>query len=521
MKELYPDPRQGGLDCPDLQRRDFVKWGLALGGGCLLSAGGLPLGLRALAADAPLAYGTGERMFFSGCTVNCGTQCALRVFVKDGRISRVESDDAEDGPGGRAMRACSRGRSMRQLTYSPDRIKTPMRRVPGSKRGEGRFEAISWEEAIQTIAKEWVRVLDKYGPEAVYRKYGSGTTSSAMCRRDEWVRLANLMGGSLNEYGTYSTAQIRNSMPYMYGAQEGNTVNDMVNSKLIVMFGCNILETRQGGGGLSYELLEAWREGKARVIMVDPRYSDSMAKLGDEWVPIRPGSDAALAAGIAYVLIAEKLADQAFLDKYCVGFDEEHMPEGVPPGNSYKSYILGQGPDGLPKTPEWAAAVTGYPADKIVRLAREIGQAKPACIFQGWGPQRHFNGETSTLAISALAALTGNVGVAGGGPGGSESMSAIPFNYLPTGTNPVKTTISFFTWVNAVQDYTQVTARKLGLRGKDKLDCGIKFMWNSSGNSLINQHSDINATKKILQDESACEFIVVVETRLTSSAMFA
>ena len=255
--------------------------------------------------------------------------------------------------------------------------------------------------------------------------------------------------------------------------------------------------------------------------MVDPRYSDSMAKLGDEWVPIRPGSDGALIAAIAYVLMNEGLVDQPFVDTHCLGFDEEHMPEGVPAGNSYRAYIMGEGPDKTVKTPQWAETITGYPAEKIIRLAREIGSTKPCCVIQGWGPQRHANGDTMSRSIAMLAILTGNVGIAGGGSGSAESVSQIGFPRMPEGTNPVKTRISFYTWVNAIDDYTQVTAKKMGLRNKEKLDHGIKFLWNSSGNALINQHSDINGTRKILEDESKCECIVVVENRMTASAKFA
>lgn len=502
----------------------MLKWCTALGGGALLqglTGGLLPQGLCSAFAATPTQYAEGESVVYTGCTVNCGSQCTLRAMVKDGRIVRIETDPTEDGEHNRGIRACLRGRSMRQYVYSPDRIKYPMRRIPGTARGEGKFERISWDEALDTVAKEWLRVLDTYGPEAVHRQYGSGTTSSGITRRNEWLRLANLLGGHLDEYGTYSTAQIGAAMPYLYGANQGNTISDMAHSKLIVMFGCNILETRQSGGGLSYELYEARRKGNARIIMVDPRYSDSMAKLGDEWVPIRPGSDGALAAAIAHVLITENLADQSFLDKYCLGFDEAHMPASIPAGNSYKSYILGQGSDATPKTPQWAAGITGYPADKIVRLAREIGSAKPCCIIQGWGPQRHANGDTISRSIAMLAVLTGNVGISGGGSGSSEGMSQINFPRLPDGANPVKTKISFFTWINAIDDHTQVTATKMGLRGKEKLDHGIKFLLNTSGNALINQHSDINATREILADEKKCECIVVVETRLTSSALFA
>lgn len=504
----------------NVSRRDVLKWCVALGGACMLPVGmGLPFGLAAARAES--RYGEGEQLFFSGCTVNCGSQCTLKVFVKNNRINRVETDSSPDASDNRGIRACLRGRSMRQLTYSPERVKYPMRRIPGSKRGEGRFERISWEEAIQTIAREWVRIRAAYGPEAIHRMYGSGTTSSGITRRNEWMRLANLFGGHLDEYGNYSEAQIMHGMPALYGSYEGNTTSDMANSKLVVMFGSNIMETRQSGGGLSYELMEARRKGNARIIVVDPRYSDTVAKVGDEWVPIRPGSDGALSAGIAFVLISENMVDQAFLDTYCIGYDEDSIPEGIPFGNSYKSYILGDGPDGIAKTPEWAASITGYPAEKIIRLAREIGAAKPCCILQGWGPQRHANGETLSRSIAMLAILTGNVGISGGNTGSIENMVQINFPRMPEGSNPVQTKISFYTWLNAVDDYTQVTAAKMGLRGKDKLDCGIKFLWNSSGNALINQHSNINATKNILGDESKCEFIVVVETRLTASAMFA
>lgn len=309
----YSDSTPPLLAHREVTRREVLKWCTALGGASLLPlGGGLPLGLARAATQPP--YGAGEQCFYSGCVVNCGSQCTLRAFVKDGRVTRVETDNSDDGPNNRAIRACLRGRSMRKYTYSPDRIKYPMRRVPGAKRGEGKFERISWDEALDTVAKEWVRVLNTYGPESIHRMYGSGTTSSGMTRRNEFFRLANMLGGHLDEYGTYSTAQISAAIPYLYGINAGNTINDMANSKLIVMFGCNILETRQSGGGLSYELFEARKKGNARIIMVDPRYSDSMAKLGDEWVPIRPGSDGALIAAIAYVLMNEGLVDQQFVD---------------------------------------------------------------------------------------------------------------------------------------------------------------------------------------------------------------
>ena len=98
--------------------------------------------------------------------------------------------------------------------------------------------------------------------------------------------------------------------------------------------------------------------------------------------PIRPGSDAALVAGIAWVLIDENLVDQPFLDKYCVGYDEKTLPASAPPKSDYKNYILGNGPHGLAKTPAWASRVTGVPVSTIVRLARELGEATAAALTE-------------------------------------------------------------------------------------------------------------------------------------------
>lgn len=154
--------------------------------------------------------------------------------------------------------------------------------------------------------------------------------------------------------------------------------------------------------------------------------------------PIRPGTDAALVNGLAYVAITENLVDQAFLDKYCVGYDEKTLPASAPKNGHYKAYILGEGPDGVAKTPEWASQITGVPADKIIKLAREIGSTKPAFISQGWGPQRHANGEIATRAISMLAILTGNVGINGGNSGAREGSYSLPFVRMPTLENPIR-----------------------------------------------------------------------------------
>lgn len=488
----------------------------------------LPISPTAQAQTATTAGSatTPERIVWSACTVNCGSRCPLRMHVVDGVIKYVETDNTGlDKFGEHQVRACLRGRSMRRRVYNPDRLKYPMKRV--GKRGEGKFEKITWDEAYTIIADSLKRLVKQYGNEAIYLNYGTGTLGGTVTK--SWppaatlvARLMNCYGGYLNHYGDYSTAQIAAGLNYTYGGwADGNSPSDIVNSKLVVLFGNNPMETRMSGGGVTYHLTEARARSNTHMILIDPRYTDTAGGREDEWIPIRPGTDAALVSALAYVLITEKMVDQPFLDKYCVGYDEKTLPAGAPANSHYKAYILGDGADKTPKTPQWAAEITGIPVNKIVQLAREIGQTKPCCISQGWGPQRHANGELVSRAIAMLPILTGNVGINGGNTGAREGSYSFPFVRFPTLDNPVKTSISMFMWTDAITRGPQMTAKRDGVRGKDKLDVPIKFIWNYAGNCLVNQHSDINRTHDIFQDDKQCEMIVVIDNHMTSSAKYA
>ncbi|EKK3982889.1 dimethylsulfoxide reductase subunit A [Cronobacter sakazakii] len=511
-----------------ISRRTLVK-STALGG-LALAAGGisLPFGVRQVAAAVGQAISApDERVVWSACTVNCGSRCPLRMHVVNGEIRYVETDNTggDDYDGLHQVRACLRGRSMRRRVYNPDRLKYPMKRV--GKRGEGKFVRISWDEALDTIAQGMKRIISDYGNEAIYLNYGTGTLGGTMTR--SWppgktllARLMNCCGGYLNHYGDYSSAQIAAGLSYTYGGwADGNSPSDIENSKLVVLFGNNPGETRMSGGGVTYYLEQARAKSQARMIVIDPRYTDTAAGREDEWIPIRPGTDAALASAIAWVLITENYVDQPFLDNYCVGYDEKTLPPGAPANGHYKAYILGDGPDGTAKTPAWAAPITGIPEARIIKLAREIGEAKPAFIAQGWGPQRHSNGELACRAIAMLPILTGNVGIHGGNSGAREGSFSLPFERMPTLQNPVETSISMFTWTDAIERGPSMTATADGVRGKEKLDVPIKMIWNYAGNCLINQHSQINRTHEILQDDKKCELIVVIDCHMTASARYA
>ena len=508
-----------------LSRRSFMKWSAALGGTAALASvvgDGAPTVVEA-SRDLPP---TPDKIVWNSCMVNCGSRCPLRLHIKDGTIVRVDTDNVGEDElyGMHQLRSCVRGRSIRQRVYNPDRLKYPMKRV--GKRGAGEFERITWEEAFDTIAAKLRDVVEDYGNEAVYIQYATGALGGTVSK--SWppgsspiARLMNCYGGFLNHYGTYSSAQTAMAMPYTYGGASNNTIDSIVHSKLIVYFGNNPAETRMSGGGIIYHLQQFKREGNARMIVIDPRLSDTAVSVADEWIPIRPGTDAALVSALAYVMISENLHDQEFLDRYTVGFDREHMPEGYEDVDSYKDYVLGTGEDATPKTPEWAAAITGIPAARIVQLAREIALAKPCYISQGLGIQRHANGEQQTRAIAMLAILTGNVGVMGGGTGIRDGAFRIGMTGFPTLENPVQTSISVFMWPDAIVRPTEMTALNAGVRGKEQLEVPIKFIWNYAGNCMINQHSDTNGTRAMLEDESLVEMIVVIDNHMTPSAKFA
>ena len=502
----------------NVTRREFIQTSVAVTGAAAV-AGSITLPFAASATTAPAADAS-ETYSYSACLVNCGSRCPLKVHVKEGVITKIATETIYDDSvfGEHQIRPCLRGRSVRWRTYNPDRIKYPMLRT--GKRGEGKFKRISWDEATTIVADKLKQTIEKHGNEAIYYQYGSGTTGANLQGRNACKRLLSQLGGFLDQHGTYSTAQINTVMPYIYGGVKESLLSEIKNSDLVVMFGHNLAETRMSGGGQFYETLHALEQSKARVIIIDPRMTDSVTTLDAEWIPIYPGTDGALVAALGYVLIKENLTDEDFLKQYCVGWDATTLPESAPANASYKDYILGNGDDATPKTPAWASEITGISETRIIQLAREIGNARAAWISQGWGLQRTANGEQASRAVMMLPLMTGNIGKAGTNTGawGGNVKYSVPGFAIP---NPVKTVIPCFMWTDAIFRGTEMTAKNAHVLGKERLDTNIKFLWNYASNVMLNQHSDSNKTHTILQDESMCEFVLVWETHMTASAKYA
>ncbi len=511
-----------GMTINEVSRRSFVKGTTAAA--TALAFGGILLDDMFEKVEPAVAAEMNkeseeETVVQSHCSCNCASRCPLWMHVKDDEIQWIQSeteawDDVEDS----RQRACLRGRSVRRWINDPDRLKYPMKRV--GKRGDGEFERITWDEAVQTIAEKLQYTYDNYGPEAVYWTLGSGVYS--LTGRPIGRMLA-CTGGYLDYYGTYSAAQITFIAPYMWGTKTASTPAAIQDSDLVLCIGWAPSDTMMGSTGESKHGYN-WAHrtnSEAKYIHIDPRFSDTKCNNDDEWIPIRPSTDAALVAAIAHVLIEENLIARDFLETYCIGFDEATMPAAYQGKDmSYESYVMGKGYDKIEKTPEWASEITLIPAERITKLAHELAEAKAPFVAQYYGVQRHSNGELSCLAVSLLPLLVGKLGQPGTSSGldvGSYSFS-IPWI---TGNNPCKSKISIFTWADAIDHGHEMTALHDGVQGTDQLSTDIKFLVEYGGNCFTNQHSDANKAHDILVDESKCEFILVFETLMNDAAKYA
>jgi len=437
---------------------------------------------------------------------DCGGRCPLRVHVKDGVITKIEGDDyAEPGQ----LRACLRGRAYRHWIYHPDRLKHPMKRV--GERGSGKFEPISWDEAVETIVSELKRVKETYGNSAIF--YGGGGHLGALHTSGPIATLLAQFGGYTTAYGNISSEGSVYAVMTSYGdVMVGHSRPDFLNSKLIIMWGWDPVRMISGTDCI-YNLIQA-RDAGIKIISIDPRYHDSAQTLASEWIPIIPGTDTAMMVSMAYVMIKENLQDQAFLDKYTIGFDK------------FRDYALGI-EDGVEKTPAWAEKICGVPAATIERLAREYATTKPAALMDCQGPARSAMGEQYNRCAILLTAMTGNIGKHGGSACGG--LMGIPIGHMfrsagiPGMRNPteaggpsIRGTLDLnLRLVRRFHVNTMWEGFLKGTAGGYPAD--IKMAWFAGGNAL-NQRANIN---KGVQAINGLEFVVAQDLFITTTARYA
>ncbi|MBR5474302.1 MAG: molybdopterin-dependent oxidoreductase, partial [Lachnospiraceae bacterium] len=269
----------------------------------------------------------------ASCWHNCGGRCLNKALVVDGVVIRQKTDDThEDTPDYPQQRACVRGRAQRQHVFSPDRLKYPMKRKnwnPGDGekhpelRGKDEWVRLSWDEAVEMVADEIHRIIQKYGNESVLIPGGS-----------ECQALMATLGGYRSCWGTNSRGSYT-STPGKCGfwPQANEGINDRIelrNSDIIILHACN--PAWSSAGNPAYHLLQIKKHNpKAEFISIDPIYNDSAALVDAKWIPCRPSTDTAFLIGLAHTVYTldaagEKLMDWDFLNTHALGFDQDHMP---------------------------------------------------------------------------------------------------------------------------------------------------------------------------------------------------
>lgn len=341
-----------------------------------------------------------DGVFPSVCSLDCPDMCGLLVHKKDGKITKVTGNPEHPVTQGAI---CNKVRNMTARIYDPKRLTYPMKRVDA--KGEGKFERITWEEAIGTIAEKWKKLIAEHGAESIlpYSFYGNmGILNAEGMDR----RFFHRLGASQLER-TICTAAGTIGYAYTMGGSYGTDPEETTETKLFIFWGCNAVSTNMH----QVTLAEKARKKGAQVVVIDV-HKNQTGRWADWFIPILPGTDTALALGLMHVLFAENMIDETFLADHTFGHEElrEHV----------KQY-----------DPASVSSITGVPVEDIYKLARMYGTASPSFIRIGNGPQHHDNGGMFVRTVACLPALTGQWHVRGGGAiKGNSGYSAVNFQAL-------------------------------------------------------------------------------------------
>ena len=318
------------------------------------------------------------------CPHDCPDTCSILTTVEDGKAIAVRGNP--DHPFTRG-RLCVKVNNYEERVYSDKRLLYPLKRV--GPKGSKQFQRISWDEAIETIAKRWKSIIETDGAQAIlpYSYLGTQGIINGLNVGDP---LFNKLGATVSER-TFCDSGSCTAYMMTIGPTPGVDPESFVHSKYILLWACNTLGTNSH----HWPFIEQAKKAGAKLVVIDPVRTRT-ARLADWHIPIRPGTDAALALAMIHVIIKENLVDRDYIDKYTVGYDE--LAERA---STY--------------TPEFAAQETGIPVEDIVKLAREYATTPPAVVRIGVAVERHAGGGQTVRAIACLPGLIGAWKHVGGG----------------------------------------------------------------------------------------------------------
>ena len=408
-----------------LDRRDFLK--LAAGASAALATGALtlPVFRRVHAEDDAGDPRQGKIDYRKAKAVpticfGCTTHCGVIGWVQDGMVRRIEGNPLDINSRGKI---CAKANAMISYTYYPDRLLYPLRRV--GKRGAGKWKRITWDEANKEVGGRLKKIRESGRPERFIFHYGRDKTkgfTSHFCKAF----------GTPNRVNRRSICSSNRRAPLMsfYGRDFEWETQDFENSKYIINFGANPMEAYQGGMFILQRIQQARVDHGCKMVTFEVRPS-ATANVSDEYFPIMPGTDAAVAFAMCYVILKERLYNADFFARWA----------NIPIDTIYDHIVVQN-----KYTPEWAEKLSGVPANCIERIARSFAKAAPACAtMSNRGSAKHYNGVQGDRGIRLLDVLVGNVGKPGGfclsslrmWGGGKYGQEGLPSVSIPKPKPPV------------------------------------------------------------------------------------
>ncbi|MDN5851287.1 MAG: molybdopterin-dependent oxidoreductase [Actinomycetia bacterium] len=428
------------------------------------------------------------------------TRTALHWGRYDVVSERDEVVEVRPVPGDTTVSAIGPG--MPDALNAPYRITQPMVRKgwldhgpsrEGNNRGSDAFVAVSWERAFELAASELRRVIDTHGNEAIYGgSYGWGSAGRFHHPQSQIHRFLRCIGGYTDSVGSYSVGAMEVILPHIIGGdawslwQRGAMWPDIAeHGELVVSFGGMATKNAQlnPGGQGSSEQVEWQRrahDAGVRFVTISPLADDTASELDAQWISLRPSTDVAVMLALAYVVQDEGLHDRDFLARSCVGYDR------------FERYLRGTD-DGQPKTPAWAAAISGVDADVLVDLARDIGTRRTV-VNLSWSIQRQDHGEQPYWMGVVLSAMSGSLGRPGGGIASGLGINKTgvrvrrwPVASLPQGTNPVESSIP----VARIADALLNPGGAYEFDGQRRTYPDLRLVYWAGGNPF-HHHQDLN-----------------------------
>ncbi|CAH2714652.1 Putative dimethyl sulfoxide reductase chain YnfE [Neobacillus rhizosphaerae] len=404
----------------------------------------------------------------AACPLNCWDSCGFNVTVENNKVTKVEGDPTHPITQGKI---CGRGRMLETRTNSSERLLSPLKKINGS------FEPISWEQALAEIAAKLSEIKQQYGTTAVLHSHDYAN-NGILKNLDQ--RFFNCFGGVTELYGSLCWGAGIEAQKWDFGNACSHEPDDIYNSKNIIIWGRNVARTNMH----FYEkLLEAKKRG-AKLFVIDPIFN-ATAKIADQYISIKPGMDGLLAAGIIKEMLRLGLEDRGFIEQYTHGFND-----------------LGQLLDSI--SSEKISEMTEVPCDVITKLA-SVYADKPTATYMGLGLQRYKNGGNTIRFIDALVAISGNIGIAGGGANYANLQVGQSF------------ALEELTLPGRRNNHRQFSMMKQAEEILNATSPGIQMIIVTCGNPL----TQVPDSKMVEKAFSSVSTLVVIEQYMTDTAQLA